>query len=73
MEKAADTLPQNQGKLDTRGTDEDLDGRWRITASLFLPVRKSIGGTEECSLSRVKELHVQKYYNDFFIRPTKKV
>ena len=25
--KRLTTLPQNKGKLDTRGTDEDLDGK----------------------------------------------
>lgn len=59
--------PQNQRKLNTRRTDEDVDGEVGRQLPFHLcPRTYQCRGTEECGLPACKELHVQKYpYNDF--------
>ena len=58
--------PQKQGKLNTRRTDEDVDGKMEDNCLFHLPVNDQYRGTESVVYQRVKELHVQKYpYNDF--------
>ena len=61
------TLPPNERKLNTRRTDEDVDGKMEDNC-LFISARERINMDELKSVvyQRVKELHVQKYpYNDF--------
>ena len=67
VEKAPDDLTPNKGKLNTRRTDEDVDGKMEDNC-LFISARERINIDELKNVvyQRVKELHVQKYpYNDF--------
>lgn len=65
--KRTTTLPQNQRKLNTRRTDEDVDGEVGRQLPFHLcPRTYQCRGTEECGLPARKRIACAEVpYNDF--------